>query len=312
MAKYYANIPEGVLTKEIFEAVSAEVVTSMDGIVVDAHGDERMGDFFCPKTEEIFKACISPREIYEKLSDGAALGRLCLSRGSLEVLVSRSFSKLVEDDCAVPVRDHYSVGVKLRSYPYMGNDERKKADYESWLSRFPLQSVDGDKVCESWGVTKHLCMNYQVSVPELLTFVGKLGLPESGELQAYGDIQERGKLTPFSVDLARYGFRGLYSVYSEWPVRWSTNFPDDSYVRFCGVLDSSSGVFLSVGRRYCAFRCTDGRSTRTLAMNQFDIYPTKTRKRITVGFDQYADEDPPVGAFSGGVRKRLANFGVKI
>jgi hypothetical protein len=147
----------------------------------------------------------------------------------------------------------------------------------------------------------------------VLAFLRKLGLGENQNLAAYGEVQEKVEFKRFSVDLKRFGFRGFYSVYPQWPIHSSTNYHADAYGRFCAMVDlGSPGVSGSVGKRYCSFRCQDGRNTRTLALNLFDIYRTKTRRSLTVSFEQYADEDPPVRAFSGGVRKRLAALGMKI
>lgn len=122
-----------------------------------------------------------------------------------------------------------------------------------------------------------------------------------------------GQFANFTIDLARYGFRGLYSVYPEWPVHGVTNYPNEACSRFCSLVDSKdSRVLASIGRRHCAFRCQDGRITRTLEGNRFDVCRTKTRRSVTVSFDQYSDEEPPVRSFSGGVRARLAGLGVKI
>jgi len=311
MATYYAKIPSDVSAKQVFDAVSAEVVTAMDGIVVAAHGDERMGDFFSPAADEVFKACIDRREIFQKLADGSSLGMLCINRRDWSVHINRTFTKTVEDDRTVPNRDHYSVRVNLKSYPHIGNDARKMTDYATWLD--PLEPLTGNRVSESWGITKDLNMFFRVRPSDLVPLLRKLGLPDGRDVEAFGDVQERVKLTMFTVDFSRFGFRGLYSVYSEWPVNSSTNYPNDAYVRFCGIVDSkNSGVRASVGRRNCAFQCKDGRTTRTLDGNQFDVYRTKTRRTVTVSFEQYADNDPPVRMFSSGVRKRLAALGAAI
>jgi hypothetical protein len=312
MASYRATIPAEIPAKQVFDAVNGEVAAAMNGIVVTAAGDERMADFFSIAQDEVFKACTDPREILDKLSDGASLGRLCVDHRQWNVRLSRHFPKQVEDDCSIPLRDHYSVTVTLKSYPHIINEARKLADHASWLA--PLEPpMWGNRVCENWGSTTDLLMLYRIPIPDVLAFLRKLGLGENQNLEAYGEVQEKVEFKRFSVDLKRFGFRGCYSVYPEWPIHSSTNYRADAYGRFCTLVDSGSpGVLGSVGKRYCSFRCQDGRNTRTLALNQFDIYRTKTRRSLTVSFEQYADEDPPVGAFSGGVRKRLAALGMKI
>jgi len=312
MATYYATIPSDVSAKLVFDAVSAEVISAMDGVCVAVQGDERMGEYFSTTDDEVFKACTNPKEILQKICDGGSIGTLCVSGGGWSVRISKQFPRLVVDDSKVPCRDHYSVTVTLIAPDCFRDDAAIQQEYTRWL--VPLETPDrANRVSRIHGVTKDVAMGYRIRASLLPAFMSRLGLGERNEVEAYGEVQEKGQLTNFSVDLARYGFRGLYSVYPEWPIHGITNYPNEACTRFCSLVDShDSRVLASIGRRHCAFRCKDGRSTRTLEGNRFDVYRTKTRRSVTVSFDQYADEDPPVRAFSGGVRARLAGLRVKI
>ena len=156
-------------------------------------------------------------------------------------------------------------------------------------------------------------MHYRIRASRVPEFLRYLGLNEPNRVQAHGEVRELGNITPYPLELSSYGFRSLYSVYPEWPIAGVTNYQGPACARFCELVDvPDSGVLVSVGRRHCAFRCKAGGCTRTLAGNQFDVYCTKTRRSLRVSFDRYADEDPPVREFSGGVRSRLAQLGMKI
>ena len=312
MATYHATIPSEIPAKNVFDAVNAEVAAAMDGIAVCASGDERMSEFFSLADDEVFKACTDPRDILEKLTDGGSFGWICIDHGQWNVRLSRHFPKRVEDDRSVPVRDHYDACVTLKSYPHFNNEEQKLADHESWHG--PLEPpIWGNRVSEFWGTTKDLLMSYRIRTANVVDFLAKLGIGKDGSLETYGEVQEKVAFEPSQIDLKQFGFRGLYSVYPEWPTPSSTNYPSDAYERFCALVDSGGpGVLASVGKRYCSFRCQDGKHTRTLALNKFDVHRTKTKRSLSISFEQYADEDPPVRAFSGGVRKRLAALGMKI
>ena len=312
MATYYARIPSDVSAKLVYDAVSAEVIKAMDGISVAAQGDERMGKYFSLADDEVFKACTDSEEILQKICDGASFGTLCVSGDGWNVRLCRRYPRLVVDDCTVPTREHYSVTVKLIAHPSFGDDAAIMREYARWLD--PLETPDtANQITQSHGETKDVLMGYRIRASHVPALMRRLGLGRGNGVGAYGEVQETEKIRNFSVDLARYGFRGLYSVYPEWPVPGVTNYSSEASNRFCALIDANdNGVLASVGRRHCAFRCKDGRSTRTLEGNRFDVYLTKTRRSLTVSFDQYADEDPPVRAFSGGVRARLAGIGLKI
>ncbi len=312
MATYYATIPSDVSAKQVFDAVSAEVTNAMDGLCVAAQGDERMGEYFSTTDDEVFKACTNSKEILDKISDGAAIGTLCVNSGGWTVRLCRQFPRLVVDDSKVPFRDHYSVTVTLIGPDCFWDTAAIQQEYTKWL--VPLEAADrANRVTRIHGATKDVSMAYRLHASQLPIFMRRLGLGERNEVEAYGEVQEKGQFTNFSVDLVRYGFRGLYSVYPEWPIHGITNYPNKACTRFCTLVDAhDSRVLASIGRRHCAFRCKDGRKTRTLEGNRFDVYRTRTRRSLTVSFDQYADEDPPVRAFSGGVRARLAELRVRI
>lgn len=312
MATYHAKIPSGVSASQVFDAVSAEVVGAMDGISVSAHGDERIGEYFSVSDDEVFKACADTREVLQKLCDGSSVGYLCVSGDGWSVQLCRHYTKIVVDDCTVPSRDYYSVIVTLIGSPCFGDDAAVQQEYTRWLA--PLEEADtANRITRSYGVTKDVWMSYRIRSSQVPAFMRRLGVGDRSGVEAYGEVQETGKITSFSLDLDRYGFRGLYSVYPEWPFPGVTNYSSEACGRFCALIDAhGSGVLASLGRRHCAFRCRDGRSTRTLEGNRFDVYRTKTRRSLTVSFDQYADEDPPVRTFSGGVRTRLAVLGVKL
>lgn len=312
MATYHSIIPSGVLAKQVFDAVGEEVICAMDGICAVAWGDERMGEYFSITEDEVFKACTDSKEILQKICDGASVGTLIVGGDGWSIRLCRRYPRIVPDDSTIPCWEHYSVTVALIGHPSFGDDAAIKEEYARWLDL--LEEPDStNRITQSYGATKDVLMGYRIRASQLPAFMRRLGLGERNGDVAYGEVQEMERFTSFSVDLARYGFQGLYSVYPEWPIHGVTNYPSEACTRFCALIDAhDSGVLASVGRRHCAFRCKDGRSTRTLEGNRFDVYRTKTRRCLTVSFDQYADDDPPVRAFSGGVRNRLAALGVKL
>ena len=206
MATYYSTIPSDVSAKLVFDAVSAEVISAMDGVCVAAQGDERMGEHFSTADDEVFKACTDSKEILQKICDGASIGTLCVSAGGWSVRLSRQFPRLVVDDSKVPCRDHYSVTVTLIAPDCFRDDAAIQEEYTRWLD--PLEAPDrANRVSRTYGVTKDVSMGYRIRAPLLPAFMRRLGLGDRSEVEAYGEVQEKGQLTNFSVDLAHYGFR---------------------------------------------------------------------------------------------------------
>lgn len=312
MAYYFAKVQPGVATKQVFDAVSAEITSSMKGICVVASGDERMGRYFSVAEDEVFKACTNSAEILQKVCDGASVGRLCVHAESWRMNLYRRYPRIVVDDATLPSRDYYFVSVTLIASDCFENKAAIEKQYANRLD--PLETPSfGNRVCEIHGPTKDVVLHYRIHTSQLPNYLHQLGVGERDDVEAYGEVQELKQITSFSVDPARYDFRGLYSVYPDWSAYKVTNYANDTYARFCDLIDNdNSGLLISVGRRHCAFRCKDGSSTRTLEGNYFDISRTKVKRSLAISFDQYADEDPPVRTFSGGVRARLAELGIKI
>lgn len=311
MASCTAVIPPSISALDVFDTVSREIVASMEGISVAAYGDERIGNFFSVTEDRIFKTCTDAREIYQKVCDGSAIGTLSLRGDGWSASLDCPWHTVV-DDCTIPKQEHYAVSIALINHPGFGSEDVVANEY---AKRLGLLEEPGDyvrKTSESWGDTRDVCLNYRIRFSRVPEFLRHLGLPDDDRIQTNGEIQELEKIAPFFVDFVRYGFRGLYAVYSE-PVRRVTNYPLEARARFCALVDApDSGVLASVGRRHCAFRCKDGRVTRTLAGNRFDIHQSKTKRSLTIDFERYEDTDPPVKMFSGAVREHLAALGMKI
>lgn len=316
MAVYYATIPQQVSTEEVFVSANSEVLSGMDGIVVAAHGDERMGDFFTLSKDQVFRACIEPRDILARVCDGAALGFLTIRLEDRSVHISRTFPTREVDDCSIPQFDHYPVMIALVAHQGFSDDKSIHAEYERCLDLLePI--AGGNRFTLSYEEIKKVLMHFQLAPKNLPKLLRKLGVGEDGVVKAHGEIQELHQFGPADFDLAgvalRFGFRGLYSVYPEHATYSVTNYPLVDYSRFCDLVDMGfPNILASIGRRYCSFHCKDGRITRTLEGNRFDIYRTKTKRTVTVSFDQHADEDPPVRLFSGGVRSKLASIGIEL
>lgn len=288
----------------------------MDGIAVAVHGDERMGEFFSLSEDEVFRACIDPRDIVARICDGASVGFLSIRSGDRSVRVSRTFPSLEVADGSRPRCESYSVMVTLVGYQDFADDERIHSEYENWLDLFD-HGIGRNRFCRSYGESKDIMLEYQLRPENVEPLLRRLRVGLDASVEVHGDIQELQEFKPAGFDLAgcslRFGFRGLYSVYSDSQGVGVTNYPFEAYDRFCKLVDCDlPGILASVGRRRCSFRCKDGSITRTLGGNRFDVYRTKTRRTVSIGFEQYADEDPPVRLFSGGVRKQLAGIGIKV
>lgn len=312
MAQYYSAIPNSVSAKQVFECINREVVGGMDGIIVEAHGDERMADYFSVEKDIVYKACTDPEEILEKVEAGSLVGRLVLQSKEWSVSLCRNLSKQAEDDLSIPEFTFYTVGVTLISYPYMKDDRKIMMEYQKWLD--PLEACEGNSTTGSYGKTIDVILNYRLPRDRILRFIKLLFLKTSGSFEAAcGQIQERARMRNVQLDLARYGFRGLYSVFPDWPVASVSNFGLSKYEQFCAAIDSAPrGVFVSIGRCYLSYGAKDGRITRTLGGNRFQIYNTKTRRSVSVGFEQYSNEDVPVRLFSGKIRAKLKTLDISI
>ena len=104
----------------------------------------------------------------------------------------------------------------------------------------PLEKPDtANQITQSHGGTKDVLMGYRIHASRVPAFMRRLGLGKRNGVGAYGEVQEREEITNFSVDLARYGFRGLYSVYPEWPIPGVTNYSSEASNRFCALIDAN-------------------------------------------------------------------------
>ena len=313
MATYNAKIPERVSARTVFEAVNEEAVGGMEGIIVSAHGDHRTGEVFSVEHDVVFKACVRWEEIVERIGSGSLVGRLNIENEGVEIVLSRMARKVRENDATVPEFNSYEVMMTLRDYPAIKDEARILADYEGWKIA-PLSGFAERAHTVIYGETKDVCFRYLLRVDAVADFLAVLREKLSGiPKRIYGEVQEREAFREFEVDLERHGFRGNYSVYPDWPVPTLSNYPRGDYVRFCDAIDARrKSVFVSVGRGYVAYRASDGRITRSLRGNHFEIYGTKTGRSLCIGFEQYDDGDIPVRQFSRGIRKRLKGLGVVI
>lgn len=177
MATYHATIPSDVSAQLVFDALSAEVVRSMDGVCVAVHGEERMGEYFSTAKDEVFKACDDPKEILQKIGNGASVGTLCVNGGGWSVRLSRQFPRWVVDDSKVPCRYHYTVTVTLIGADAFRDDAAIEQEYSRWL--VPLELPDqGNRVSRIYGATKDVAMGYRIRASLLPAFMSRLGMGE--------------------------------------------------------------------------------------------------------------------------------------
>jgi hypothetical protein len=312
MANYFASIPIAVRTEVVFEAINSHVVGGMDGLVVAAFGDHTLASCFDPATDEVLKFCVSSGEILEKVSTGSIVDDFDIRIPGESVRITRDFIKRTEDDASVLKHDRYNLIISLIDAPEFGSEAAINKAYEQRLN-LPVQPPFGNRFCKVYGATKDVQLFYSLGRHDLLPFLEAYAKQSAGRLEMFGAVQERGDITENVVDAALHPFRSPYAVYASYLAKYVSNYPMQSRERFCKLIDNCpENLKLEVGRSYLSFAATDGRNTRSLGGNQFSIYGSKGKRRLSVGFEQYADEDIPVRAFSGGVRQSLKGLGIKI
>jgi hypothetical protein len=315
MAEYFAVIPKTVSTQSVFDAINREVVGGMDGIIVVAHGNEKMGNYFSMDKDLVYKACIEQREILDKINSNRKIGWLSVLFPNFQIYVSRGFNKIIEDDISNPDVDYYNVSITLLNYPSKNDKNQINADYQSWLG--PLELIPGNRsvglLGASCDISKNMAFMYKVKCIDFPDWMTALIAKSARDVQMHGEVQETKGFCKFEIDLKRYCFRGSYSVYPEWINPSVSNYPLTFVNRFSSAVDSAgSDCRISVGRKYVSYNSADGRKTRTLGGNHFNIYNTKTRRSVWVGFEQYSDDDIPVRLFSSAVRIKLKELDIKI
>ncbi len=309
MANYWSPIPAEVPSQAVFEAINSHTVGGMDGIAVSAFGDHGMAEYFDPSSDEVFKFCQSRIEICGKVAAGSALGNIEIRNATEHTTISKPPKPSIpEDDCSIPTTDIYDVRINLINPAEFGKAEALLGLYEQRLGI--LAPVSGNRFTQSWGETKDVWLFYKIKCRDLHRFLEAYDIENSREW--FGDIQEKSQIKENPIDSSRYPFSHPYSVYSN---SWKNvcNYPISAKERFCSLLEGCPiNLRLSVGRRFLSFKTDDGRQTRTLYGNQFDIHQHKGKRKLSISFEQYSDEDIPVRKFSGEVRKSLKQLGIKI
>ncbi|MCD6052549.1 MAG: hypothetical protein K0Q55_3967 [Verrucomicrobia bacterium] len=309
MANYWSAIPAEVPSQAVFEAINSRTVDGMDGIAVSAFGDHGMAEYFNPASDEIFKFCQSQREICEKVAAGSTIGNLYIQSATEQIAIFKPYKPTIpEDDTSIPTTNTYDVRITLINADEFGMEEAILKSYEDRLGI--LAPVSGNRFTMSYGETKDVALFYQIRCVNLCKFLEIYEVENSREW--LGDIQEKSQIKENPVDSSHHPSCHPYSVYSN-SLKNVCNYPISTKERFCSMLDGCPlNLRLSVGRRFLSFKTDDGRQTRTLYGNQFDIHHFKGKRKLSISFEQFSDEDIPVRKFSGEVRKSLKQLGIKI
>lgn len=309
MANYWSPIPAEVPSLAVFEAINSHTAGGMDGIAVSAFGDHSMAEHFDPAADEVFKFCQSENEICEKVATGSTAGNIEIQNTTEHATISKPPKPTIpEDDCSIPRTDTYDVRIALINPAEFGKEEAILKSYEGRLGI--LAPVPGNRFTMSYGGTKDVWLFYKIKCQDLHRLLETYEVEKSGEW--FGDIQQKTQIKENPIDSTRYPFSHPYSIYSN-SLKNVCNYPISAKERFCSLLDSCPiNLSLSVGRRFLSLKTDDGRQTRTLYGNQFDIHHHKGKRKLSISFEQYSDEDIPVRKFSGEVRRSLKQLGIKI
>jgi len=137
----------------------------MEGIIVVAHGNEKMANYFSTDVDLVYKACVEQREILDKINSNRKIGRLSVHFPNFQICVSHGFNKTVEDDISNSDVDYYNVSITLLNYPSKNDKNQINADYQSWLG--PLELIPGNKSLGLLGaccdISKDMAFMYKVN-----------------------------------------------------------------------------------------------------------------------------------------------------